>query len=138
MVLAIRGWCSSPTLWTTISPSFSSSHMASRTSSTRSLLTSMERLLMTCSTQAVAFCASAGLRFASRHSGPWPVKRSPVLSLPLLIHSLQIARSGSGFSLDMEGHSRLKPLLHLVVVCVFLFLFPILEVFAFLVHDVED
>src|SRR5690606_16178610 len=56
---------------------FSSCHIASRTSSTRSLLVSIERLSIFCSTQVVAMAASRGLRSESRHSGPWPVKRSP-------------------------------------------------------------
>src|SRR5512144_662837 len=77
----MTGACSSRTRCTTISPSFSSCHMTSRTSFTRSFCVSIERLSIFCSTHAVATCASAGLSFESCHSDPWPVKRSPHLSV---------------------------------------------------------
>src|SRR5512141_3021528 len=80
-VLTITGLCSSLTRWTTISPSFSSCHIASRTSSTRSFCVSIERLSIFCSTQAVATRASTGESFGPCHSGPWPVNRSPHLSV---------------------------------------------------------
>src|SRR5688572_10220296 len=97
-VFTITGWCSSSTRCTTISPSFSSCHIASRTSSTRSLLVSIERLSTFASTQEVASCASEGVRFASRHSAPWPVNRSVIVFslvgeevfpvFPLLVHDV--------------------------------------------------
>src|SRR5512134_2343754 len=80
-VFTIAGWCSSSTRCTTISPSFSSCHIASRTSSTRSLLVSIARRSILSSTQEVAIFASAGERFASRHSAPCPVKRSVICIL---------------------------------------------------------
>src|SRR5512138_1507061 len=83
-VFTMTGSCSSRTRCTTISPSFSRSHIASRTSSTRSLLVSIERLSTFSSTQAVAIFASTGVRFESRHSAPWPVNRSFIFSLLLL------------------------------------------------------
>src|SRR5512138_3822085 len=85
--------------WTMISPSFSSCHMASRTSSTRFFCVSIARLSTLSSTHEVAIFASTGVRFASRHSGPWPVNRSFILVLllvreevfpvfPLLVHDV--------------------------------------------------
>src|SRR5687768_15373665 len=80
----MTGWCSSETRCTTISPSFSSCHMASRTSSTRSFCVSIERRSIFCSTQEVASFASAGVSLESTHSGPCPVNRSVILVLLLL------------------------------------------------------
>src|SRR5512138_3812207 len=73
---------------TTISPSFSSCHMASRTSSTRSFCVSIERLSTLSSTQEVAIFASTGERLESRHSGPWPVNRSVIFRVLLLFEEV--------------------------------------------------
>src|SRR5688572_27779676 len=83
-VFTITGWCSSAIRCTTISPSFSSCHITSRTSSTRSFCVSIERRSTFCSTQEVAICASAGDRLESRHSAPCPVNRSFIVFLLLL------------------------------------------------------
>src|SRR4051812_21160758 len=106
----------------TISPSFSSCHMASRTSSTRCLLVSMERRSILVSTQAVAVRASLGVRFDGRHSVPKPVKTGSLLLCGL--------SKASSFELVRKslGH-----------VLLFLLLFEPLVVFlALLVHHVGD
>src|SRR5690349_2313923 len=99
------------TRWTTISPSFSSCHMTSRTSSTRSFWVSIERLSIFCSTHWVAVRASSLESFASCHSEPCPVKRSPHFSCVMSV---------------------------LLVLGVFLLVEEVLPVLALLVHDVAD
>src|ERR1700687_125848 len=115
----MAGSCSSVTRWTTISPSRSSCHMMSRTSSTCCFVVSIERLSIFSSTQEVATRASSALNFASRHSEPWPVKRSPAFPSLCIVMPVSFGPLGLVLRVFVRGE-------------------PIFPVLALLVHDVRD
>ncbi len=85
--------------------------MRSRTSSTRSFWVSIERLSIICSTQTVATRASSLFSFASRHSGPWPVKRSPGAGVLL---SVVMGQSSSCSSSHSSSSSRFSSMMSLM------------------------